>query len=243
MRKRFFVLAFAVLALAAAPIAAQQLTASLDGDQEVPAVSTVATGEFKATVNPGGASISYELTYSNLEGTPTQAFIHFGQEFANGGPIFVLCGAGFVGCQIGSPVQITGTLTAASLVPAQLQGIESGEFGVAVDAMLSGLAYVNVYTTKFPNGEIRGQIAGPGGGGDGGGGSGPNQPGDEGKPGKGPKAGKQSKALVCHHSAGESPEWHLISIAAPALKAHVGEDGHGDCEKSSGNLGEACTCP
>jgi len=50
----------------------------------VPAVSTVATGQFRATI-ANETSITYELTYSGLEGTVTQAHIHFGQKSVTGG--------------------------------------------------------------------------------------------------------------------------------------------------------------
>jgi hypothetical protein len=46
-------------------------------------------------------------------------------------------------------------------VAAVAQGLEPGEFDELVDAIRAGVTYVNVHTTKFPGGEIRGQI-GPG---------------------------------------------------------------------------------
>jgi hypothetical protein len=59
------------------------LRANLKGLQEVPAVSTAATGQFRATIIDG-ATIAYELTYSGLEGTVTQARIHLGQKSVSG---------------------------------------------------------------------------------------------------------------------------------------------------------------
>jgi hypothetical protein len=41
---------------------------------------------------------------------------------------------------------------------AAAQGIAAGEFGELVAALRAGRAYANVHTTKFPPGEIRGQI-------------------------------------------------------------------------------------
>ncbi len=228
------VLLISLLLLLAAPAPAQQLVALLDGDQEVPPVSTAATGEFLATVNPGGTTITFELTYSNLEGTPVAANIHFGQRFANGGVLFNLCGGGFQICQQGSPIKITGTLDVSHLVLQPLQGIEAGEMSAAVDAMLSGLTYVNITTSKFANGEIRGQIRLAGSGG-------ANTPPDTigPPPERGPEAGRQPKVLVCHRG-------EVISVAQPALKAHVGDEkhkGHGDCILQTGAVGDACACP
>jgi len=70
------------LPLLAMPAAAnaEPIRASLIGYQEVPAVNTVATGQFKATINPGDLSIDYELTYSGLQGTVQQAHIHVAQK-------------------------------------------------------------------------------------------------------------------------------------------------------------------
>src|SRR2546426_717446 len=66
--------------------------ARLIGFQEVPAVSTVASGEFKATIAPDDQSIEYELTYSGLQGTVQQAHIHVAQRSVNGSIVILLCG-------------------------------------------------------------------------------------------------------------------------------------------------------
>jgi hypothetical protein len=39
------------------------------------------------------------------------------------------------------------------------KGIEPSSFEELVRAMRSGVTYVNVHTTRWPDGEIRGQIA------------------------------------------------------------------------------------
>ena len=49
----------------------------LKPSEEVPAVSSVAKGFFKATIDTENETISYELSYEGLEGTPVQAHIHF----------------------------------------------------------------------------------------------------------------------------------------------------------------------
>ena len=59
---------------------------------------------------------------------------------------------------------MTGTLTSANLAPnagAQGQGIEGAtaeNFAELLKAIRDDVAYVNVHTTKFGSGEIRGQI-------------------------------------------------------------------------------------
>jgi hypothetical protein len=54
-----------------------RLHAVLKGFNEVPANSTLAKGEFTATIN-GEDSISFELTYSDLTADALFAHIHLG---------------------------------------------------------------------------------------------------------------------------------------------------------------------
>jgi hypothetical protein len=140
--------------------------------QEVPAVSSVAKGRFKATIDRANQTISYELSYEGLEAAPTQAHIHVGQRRVNGGISVFLCGnppdvppATFPQPQAcpAAPATITGVLTAANIVGPELQGIAPSlngvnEFDELVDKILEGFAYANVHSTKFRGGEVRGQL-------------------------------------------------------------------------------------
>jgi hypothetical protein len=51
-------------------------------------------------------------------------------------------------------------VTAAKVIGPDGQGIEPGAFAEALKAIRSGFAYANVHSTKWPAGEIRGQIRG-----------------------------------------------------------------------------------
>lgn len=132
--------------------------AGLNGYQEVPAVSTTGSGRFRAAVDSD--SIDFTLTYGNLEGTAAAAHIHFGQTSVNGGVIAFLCGGGTKpACPASGTV--TGTIVATDITPdgtAQAQGIAPGEFAEVLRALRAGALYVNVHTSKFGSGEIRGQI-------------------------------------------------------------------------------------
>jgi hypothetical protein len=55
------------------------------------AVSTPATGKFKARIDDGKDVIHYELSYEGLTGTVAQAHIHFGQRHTVGGIVVWLC--------------------------------------------------------------------------------------------------------------------------------------------------------
>ena len=170
MHARSIRLVLAAAALAAAGLAAAEgfhrIKVELSGRQEVPAVSTNARGELRATVYGDGSAVLYELSYSGLEGTATQAHIHFGQRGVNGGVAVWLCSnlaspptpPGVQPCpaQAGT---VSGTITAAQVVGPAGQGIAPGEFAEFVEALRDGLTYVNVHTTFVPAGEIRSQIA------------------------------------------------------------------------------------
>jgi CHRD domain len=49
-------------------------------------------------------------------------------------------------------------VTPADVIGPNGQGIEPGSFAEIVRAMRSGTSYVNIHTTRWPAGEIRGQI-------------------------------------------------------------------------------------
>lgn len=134
---------------------------ALTGYQEAASVpiSTVGTGSFEASLNGAGDEISYTLTYSDLEGgVVTQAHIHFGQRGVSGGVIAFLCGGSTKPACPASPATVTGTITAADVIGPSGQRIEAGSFDEAVRAIRAGMVYANVHTTRWPSGEVRGQI-------------------------------------------------------------------------------------
>jgi CHRD domain len=155
-----------LVVLAASPAArAEQIKASLIGFGEVPSVSTVAHGEFHATISEDEQSIEYELTYSGLQAPVTQGHIHVAQRSVNGSIVIWFCGtpsnpgpAGTQTCpQSGT---ITGTITAANVVAGSMtsQQLDAGELDEVIAAIWGGVAYANVHTELSPGGEIRGQI-------------------------------------------------------------------------------------
>jgi hypothetical protein len=157
------------VALAAGP---KKFKETLVGYEEVPSVSTGATGEFKAKISKDEQQIEWELSYSDLEGAVQQAHIHFGQTGVNGGITVFLCtnlGNGPAGTQPcpAPPATLSGTILAADVSPnipataaARTQGLDTGELEELIDAMRAGVTYVNVHSTLWPGGEIRRQIDG-----------------------------------------------------------------------------------
>jgi len=110
--------------------------ATLTGSQEVPAVTTNATGTAVITLTPGG--LIYLITANGLSGPIIGAHFHIGAAGTNGPVVLDLTSS------FGSRTTATGTLTA---LPDSV-----------VAAFLTGRIYLNLHTTANPNGEIRGQV-------------------------------------------------------------------------------------
>jgi hypothetical protein len=143
----------------------REVRTHLTGYQEVPAVSTDASGKFKAKLRHSADEIHYELSYADLTGAVQQAHIHLGQRAVNGGISVFLCsnlGNGPPGTQAcpPAPATISGTITPAAVVGPAEQGIAPMEFDELVRAIRAGVTYVNVHSETFPGGEVRGQLKG-----------------------------------------------------------------------------------
>lgn len=140
--------------------------ANLQSENEVPAVSSVAQGRFSAEIDED--NVEWELRFDGLQGTITQAHIHFAQPGVNGGIMVWLCGTGAPGTQFAGPAgtqtcpqsgTISGTITSAEVVgPGGAQQLGAGEFAEFVAVLKKDLAYANVHTNLSGGGEIRGQI-------------------------------------------------------------------------------------
>ena len=136
------------------------LTASLDGEQEVPPVTTEGSGAASVRINAAQTEVALTLDYDGVLPV-SQAHIHAGALGENGPIIFFLCtnlgnapaGVTVPECPL-APGTVEVVLTAADFIAAG--GIDA--FGEAIDALIGGSAYINVHTEAFASGEIRGQI-------------------------------------------------------------------------------------
>jgi hypothetical protein len=140
------------------------LREQLTGFQEDPLVlSTTGEGQFRVQINQQAKEIAYRLSYAGLEGTVTQAHIHFGGKAQSGGISVFLCSnlgngpAGTQACPV-APATITGTITPPSIIGPVGQGITAGQFDELLAAIRQGVTYVNVHSTLYPGGEIRAQL-------------------------------------------------------------------------------------
>jgi hypothetical protein len=156
-------LAGAIVVTAAMAVNKPNVTGALSGYQEVPAISTEASGKFEAKVPKGGGPIRYELRYRGIPDV-TQAHLHFAQKGVNGGIVVFICsnlGNGPVGtpeCPAGSAT-LPGTVTSDDvLAPVPNQGIAAGELDELKRAVRAGVVYANVHSMEFGGGEIRAQL-------------------------------------------------------------------------------------
>jgi hypothetical protein len=144
-----FVLVSAFAAVSAcvedATFSVEAFGAQLNGDNEVPAVTTGAVGA--ASFRMQGGVISYDVTLSNAPGIQA-SHIHLGSQGVNGG-VLVTLGGPLTGTVNGTAY--TGIITDARLVAP-----------LTVDSLAALFraqrAYVNVHSTSNPDGLIRGQV-------------------------------------------------------------------------------------
>lgn len=129
------VLGFAILFPIAA--SAQILTApNMSGGQEVPPADPDGTGS--AVVTVAGTRITYTITTVNITLPPADQHIHTGAAGVDG-PVFI---------------QLIGTWTGGNYSGTRI--VTQAE----IDAILANPSgfYINVHTSDFPGGSIRGQL-------------------------------------------------------------------------------------
>jgi hypothetical protein len=150
--------AMAILATAAvaAPPQPRTFVAPLNGAEEVPPVDTRARGAAIFRLSADGTELSYRLIASNIHDVE-MAHIHVAPAGQNG-PVVVWL---YPDAPPPQPIPgrhdgvlATGTITASDLV-GPLAGMAMDDLVAEIRA---GDAYVNVHTSQWPGGEIRGQL-------------------------------------------------------------------------------------
>jgi len=135
----------------------QNFTAHLSGDQEVPVRETLATGEAIFQLSKDGTELSYKLIVANLENI-TQAHIHLPAAPGSNAPFVVWLYPSAPPLSL-IPGVTNGILAQGVITTENLLGILGGrELSVLIDYIKNGEAYVNVHTSLYPGGEIRGQV-------------------------------------------------------------------------------------
>lgn len=138
-----------------AAVTEQQFTAKLFGDMAVPPIETNATGlaEFRPILNEG--IVAYSLNVTNIDQV-TMAHIHQAKEGENGPVVVTL-----IRFKTLTPTgPVNGLLAQGNITSANLEGPFAGkQLSDLLSAMHSMGVYVDVHTTQYPDGEIRGQIS------------------------------------------------------------------------------------
>lgn len=131
--------------------------AHLSGDQEIPRAETNATGQTIFKLSKDGTELEYKLIVANIENV-TMAHIHVAPAGANGGVVAWLYPDSAPPQLI--PGRTNGILAEGIITSADLVGSLAGAtLQDLIDLMIAGQTYVNVHTSQYPGGEIRGQIS------------------------------------------------------------------------------------
>jgi len=135
------------------------ISAKLNGYQETPSLNSTGRGSFKAKLDED--VITFKLEWADLSGPPLFAHVHIAQRGVPGGVSFFLCGGGSKpACPQVTSGTVNGTVGPADIIGPTAQGFAPGDLDSVLAAIRAGVSYANVHTTKFPAGEIRGQLGG-----------------------------------------------------------------------------------
>ena len=158
-----FVVAISLLAIAGSGFAVissntafaqqQHFTAKLSGANEVPSITSAASGMAAFDLNAAGTQMKYTLNVTNINHV-IAAHIHMGSSTANG-PIVVNL---FIPSK--ATGKVDGTLAQSSINSTSLIGpLKGKQMTDLIKLINGGQAYVNVHTTQNPPGEVRGQMS------------------------------------------------------------------------------------
>jgi hypothetical protein len=116
-----------------------QVSGTLSGSNQLPAVTAPGSGTFTGTYTPSTKALNYTVTYAGLTGAPTGAHLHYGNAKHT---------------------------TAAPTVPfSNLPTTTNGTFSGTVtlnamqaDSLTAGRIYANIHTAANSGGELRANL-------------------------------------------------------------------------------------
>ena len=121
------------------PSAKYNLSGSASGAQEVPAVTTTASGTLSGSYDTVSKSLIYSVNWTGLSGDATMAHFH--------GP--ALAG------EVAPPIE-TSTITTNGMAGTATDTVTAS--AALHTALVAGKVYYNVHTAINPDGEIRGHV-------------------------------------------------------------------------------------
>jgi len=119
-------------------------SAALAGTNEIPVVTSAATGNAQFILSADQKSLRYELALFGL--TPTAAHIHKGAAGATGPVVYPLM---LMTGYANTPLAMAGAIGTQPVTAADLVDLEAGTL------------YANAHSSDFPTGATRGQITRP----------------------------------------------------------------------------------
>jgi CHRD domain-containing protein/PEP-CTERM motif-containing protein len=158
-------------------IAAEQLPASivnfdfvLSGASEIPGNSSSGTGTGLVTIDDVANTMEVQVTFAGLTGTTTASHIHccgaFGTNLgvATQLPLFTGFPTGVTSGTYDHTFDLTQSSTynpafVSAAAPGGGGGTVAGAEASLIAGLKAGTAYLNIHTTAFPGGEIRGYAA------------------------------------------------------------------------------------
>ena len=156
VRVAFVLSLFLLVATTVALAASRNYRTHLSGAYEVPVRDTQAQGQAILQLNEDGTELHYKLMVANIENV-LQAHIHLGPPEATG-PIVPWLYPSAPPAQL-IPGRVQGVLGEGVITEANLVGPLAGQpLSALIEALENNNAYVNVHTTQFPPGEIRGNL-------------------------------------------------------------------------------------
>ena len=117
------------------PVNGIGFTASIDGSQSVPSISSNGTGTGWVVLANNGTEIDYGITFAGLSSSFTAAHFHIGAVGTNGGVLHPI------------------TFTDSTAV-----GAWTGFTSDNIASLLHNNIYINIHSSNYPAGEIRGQL-------------------------------------------------------------------------------------
>jgi hypothetical protein len=115
------------------------LSGNASGSQEVPAVTTSATGSLSGSYNSATNTLNYNITWTGLSNVVSGIHFH--------GPALVGAEAGVIHGLTITTNGVAGTSTGSLIIADSTES-----------HLLAGKLYYNIHTALNPDGEIRGQV-------------------------------------------------------------------------------------
>lgn len=145
------ILALAASAAFAAPINLDTTLTPVGG------TGSTGSGTFTAQFDPATATLSFTMTWTGLTADLTNSHIHLAPSIGANGPVLIpFFGASPIETITPAPPALplgtSGTLTESITIT------DSTALANFLSGSAAGLLYVNVHTSNFPGGEIRGDL-------------------------------------------------------------------------------------